>query len=620
MKRAAHRAGAGRGTDIPAPRRRNAMTGGAAGMALALGLAVPAPAGILSWGSATENAPGNTGSNTPGNTAPTLNLYGTTGLIDMPVALAQPDGQLSTTVSHFAGQTRTTLSFQVLPRVSGSFRYSRVSDWNDIVGGPFDIYYDRSFDVAVQVLTEGRWTPAVTVGLQDFLGTGVYSGEYIVATKQMGPVAVTGGLGWGRLGSSNDIGTPFGERPARDFGKGGEFEPDQYFRGPAAPFFGVEWRATDKLGLKAEYSSDAYEEEVRRGLFERNSDWNFGIEYQAAPWLRLGAYSLYGAEVGVAAQIAFNLHERPGGPGTEGGPIPIEPRPTRAADPEAWETAWTGIPDVEARARDGVEKVLLSEGIALHGFRMEPTEARIWIRNLRYDVESQALGRTARALTRLLPASVERIVVIPVTADGMPLSQVVFARTALETYEVAPGGAEKLRAATTIAATTALPDPDERAPGRYPRFDYGLSPDLQLSYFDPSQPLRYDVGLQASASWRPAPGLVFEGSVSKRLFGTLDEADRRHRVRPAAGAHQLGPLRARGRSAARDTDGGVLLPARSRPLRPGNGGLSGADVRRRLDRDSVETGRQPPRPRARSSITRFSATSTAVSGSRITTW
>ena len=36
---------------------------------------------------------------------PTLNFYGVTGLIDMPSAESQPDGQLSTTVSRFGPVT-----------------------------------------------------------------------------------------------------------------------------------------------------------------------------------------------------------------------------------------------------------------------------------------------------------------------------------------------------------------------------------------------------------------------------------------------------------------------------------------------------------------------------------
>ena len=456
---------------------------------------------------------------------PSRNLYGVTGLIDMPSAQTQPDAELSATVSTFAGQTRTTLTFQVLPRVAGSFRYTGVADWNDVVGGPFDTYYDRSFDLRFRILDEGAWVPALTVGLQDFLGTGLYSAEYLVATKTIGPVALTGGLGWGRLGSSGDLGAPFGDRPTRDFGKGGEVEFDQWFRGPVAPFFGLSWQAAEDWTLKAEYSSDAYAEEERRGLLERDSDWNFGLEYRPVDWLTLGAYALHGSEVGVAAQLSFNLRERPNGSGVEAAPIPITPRPARAAAPQAYATSWAGRADVAARFREGLAEVLTAQGVRLEGLRLEPQVATLWIRNVRYDSEPQALGRTARVAAGALPASVERIVIVPVTGTGVPISRVTFPRTALERFELAPAGAARLRAATAIEPATIAPSPAERVAGLYPRLDFSLGPYARFSYFDPSEPLRYEVGLEAGAEWQPRRGLVFAGTLQQRLFGTLQDAD-----------------------------------------------------------------------------------------------
>jgi len=196
---------------------------------------------------------------------PTLNFGGTSGLIDMPSADQQGDGVLSVTSAHFGPISRTTLSFQVTPRLSASFRFLGIRDWNEafcppVCGGTnqFETYYDRSFDLRYQVLNEGRYLPAVTIGLQDLAGTGVLSGEYIAATKNVVPgVKVTAGLGWGRLGSFGSIGSPLGDRSPVVIGFGGNFNTGQWFRGPAAPFAGVEWQVNDRLGLKAEYSSDA---------------------------------------------------------------------------------------------------------------------------------------------------------------------------------------------------------------------------------------------------------------------------------------------------------------------------------------------------------------------------
>ena len=57
---------------------------------------------------------------TPPHLRPSYNLYGMTGLIDMPSAVAAPDGELVTTVSYAGQILRNTLSFQITPRLSGS--------------------------------------------------------------------------------------------------------------------------------------------------------------------------------------------------------------------------------------------------------------------------------------------------------------------------------------------------------------------------------------------------------------------------------------------------------------------------------------------------------------------
>jgi len=92
-------------------------------------------------------------------------LYGTPGLIDMPSAVAPADAEITTTLAGFGETQRASFTFQVLPRVTGSFRYSLIDT------------YDRSFDVQYQIADEGRFRPALAVGLRGFFCTGRYSGE-----------------------------------------------------------------------------------------------------------------------------------------------------------------------------------------------------------------------------------------------------------------------------------------------------------------------------------------------------------------------------------------------------------------------------------------------------------
>ena len=73
-----------------------------------------------------------------------------------------------------------------------------------------------------------------TVGFRDFLGTGVYSGEYLVATKTVQDFKFSAGLGWGRLAGIGATENPFCSISDSmcdrddDFGEGGGTETQLY--------------------------------------------------------------------------------------------------------------------------------------------------------------------------------------------------------------------------------------------------------------------------------------------------------------------------------------------------------------------------------------------------------
>ncbi|WP_235856074.1 YjbH domain-containing protein [Mesobaculum littorinae] len=460
---------------------------------------------------------------------PTLNFYGVSGVIDMPSAAVQPDGQLASTLSYFGGISRGSLSFQIFPRVSGTFRYQGFQDLNY---AGYEDYYDRSFDISMLILKESRYLPAVAVGLQDFVGTGVSSGEYIAASKTVTPrLRATVGLGWGRLGSDGDLGSPFGDRDPIEVDQGGTLNAEQYFRGPAAPFAGIEYQATDRMTLLAEYSSDAYELEagergsVSDAIIDRASPLNFGVDYRLNKNASLGAYYMYGSEIGLKVNFVANPYEPPMTGSYAPGPLPVQPRPARGSDPAAYATDWTQTPGVAATLTQRLAADFDEQGLDLESLAVDAGTATVRVRNPRFDAEAQAIGRAARAMSRVLPASVETFRITP-SVDGMPVSTVTLRRSDLETYETAPDGADKLAAVAGIGEAVPQPAGSVRNAEVVPRFKWNLGPYIRNSYFDPDSPIRADLGARLSASYEAAPGLVFAGSISKRLIGNLDENKR----------------------------------------------------------------------------------------------
>lgn len=462
---------------------------------------------------------------------PTLNLLGVTGLIDVPSATQQPDGYLSISSGHFGPISRTTLSFQIAPRLSGSFRYVAVRQWSalfcppDCTGGnEFPTYYDRNFDLSYRLLDESQYLPAIMVGLQDFAGTGLDSAEYLVASKKLGDnIRVTAGLGWGRLASYNPIAS-FGTRPPIDFGQGGMFNLDQFFRGDVAPFGGIEWQINDKWGVKAEYSSDAYVEEAGfRGTFERRSPLNFGVEYQRSDTMRLGAYYMYGSEIGFALHYVLNPAQRPAGGMRVSAPEPVLPRPDRAADPDAWSPEWITQEGAGGILVENLSKHLKRSGIQVESLSYTGDTAQVRFRNPKNDAEAQAIGRVARAMSQVLPASVEVFELVPVV-NGVAASMVTLHRTDIETLEFAPDNGDALRARTEISAAAAPLPNLTLNPEAYPQFKWSLGPYARLRLFNPGAPVVGDLGLRLAGSYEISPGIVFAGAVTQKLVGNLDSA------------------------------------------------------------------------------------------------
>lgn len=442
------------------------------------------------------------------------NLYGSPGLVDMPTAEVPPDATLAGTYANLSGTSRSTLYFQILPRLSGSFRYSAIENF---LNGGTSTLFDRSFDLRYQLLTETDRRPSVVVGLKDFIGTGIYSGEYLVATKTLSPgLKVTGGFGWGRYGSHSPFATT-GTRPGGFTGTGGLPEIDRFFRGDVAAFGGVSYAPHDRLNLKLEYSSDNYTREVQLGGLDKTSPWNFGVEYRFKNGGQLSVYHILGTEVG--AQLTFVTNPKtvgiPGGSEPSG--LPVAPRaPGAAAD-----LGWTLDPQRSTSAKASLKQLAAKEGLEVEAVDLQSNRVTIRMVNPRYGAPSQAFGRMARAMTRALPASVEVFEIVPMV-NGMAMSSVTFRRSDLERLEH--------DAANEMLARTVFEDGFQQAPppdqGIYPKFTWSVSPYLQLSVFDPDNPVRADVGLRAAADLEITPSLILSGSVTKKLNGNLDQVTR----------------------------------------------------------------------------------------------
>jgi hypothetical protein len=456
-------------------------------------------------------------------------VYGGPGLIDMPTAHSFSDGELAFNATTFQNTRRYALSFQFSPRLSATFRYQLLYDIN-ASGNPdapafFDYVFDRSFALNYRLLDEGAWQPAVAIGLNDFLGTGFFESEYIVAGKTFGGnVRATVGLGWGRLAGVNSFDNPlsiFGDRWSERGSRttsptGGEIDSIEWFQGDAAFFGGIQWQATDRLLLTAEYSSDTYPYEDGNSFVQR-TPFNFGLSYKITPDISVAANYLYGSELAIQATYAVNPGRPAGGSGRDFAPPPVV---RRENIPASWGLESGAATDDTLTAR--VSAALRDQGINLLGLSVSGTRATVQIENRTYRINAQALGRTVRVLTGTLPAGVDRFSII-LSVNSMPVTQVDIARGDAENLEFDLDGAWLSYTRATIADAGAGIAP---LPGAYPRTNWRIDPYLDYSLFDPDAPLRLGIGLAASGSYEVRPGFLLQAGLRLPIAGNLDDATR----------------------------------------------------------------------------------------------
>lgn len=461
---------------------------------------------------------------------PSYTTFGTPGLLEMPTAESAPRSDIAATLSYSeSGGYKTTFTYQLTDRLSGSFRYSVFDIYReDINDGSFETF-DRSFDIQYRLTDETTYFPAIAVGLRDFLGTGRFSSEYIVASKSFGPnLIVTGGIGWGAMGTNNSFDNPlsvfgeeFNDRPVYDDriggvgdgDTGGQLSTNQWFRGPAAAFAGIEYQVTPKLGFKAEYSSNEYTPRTYNPAVDYQSPFNYGVTWRPRPGVEIGASYLYGSDFGVQATFFVNPEVRPTASGLDPAPAPVR---VRTADQRAAQT-WDRAAQPEPAVRAGLTELLKVEGARLLALEITDTTARVRYENTRFRSQAQAAGRVARMMSQIIPPSVNTFILEPVER-GIPVSAIRINRTALEAFENRVGATEAMLEQVSFGAAGGRDglvfNIDDR-----PRFEWGIAPYLTLVLFDQSGPINQDVGLNFDAKYRISEGLVASGRASVSLLG-----------------------------------------------------------------------------------------------------
>ena len=427
----------------------------------------------------------------------------------MPTAGSFSDGELGFTSSKHGPNLRNTLTFQALPRVTGAFRYSGVGDRNRLFIESGYTNWDRSFDLRIDVLKESSYLPDLTIGLQDFIGTGMYSSEYLVASKTfLDKLRLTAGLGWGRL-SSNRVISSTGDRNSSTSDLGGTLNYNRFFRGNVSSFGGVEYQTPiNSLRLKAEVSSDDYTSDNYLSTYSIDNNYNYGIEYDLNETLNLSAYYLNESEVGLRFKISANPSNSPGN-FMEPVPQPFYSFPI----PEM---------DLSKNYIEELKETLIQEKIFLVSSSQSGNNQIIVIEQKHYSTNSQAIGRALRIMSRFVPIKYNKFTVV-VAELGIPIVEITIDRNEIASIVDAPNSELiTLRLAEINSAKSVYKNSNPNFKSRL-NYDWSIIPYYRLHLFDPDNPFYYDLGPRLSARILPKPGLVISASLAKSVFSSFDD-------------------------------------------------------------------------------------------------
>ncbi len=449
----------------------------------------------------------------------TYSLNGTPGLLDMPTAQTAQEGALAATIAYAPGLLRTTFTFQLTDRLSGSLRYSLVDLYDDPTSGRLEGELERGFDLRYRFNNETTYLPAIAIGLRDILTPNRFGSEYLVATKSIGDnLTVTAGVGWGAMGTRDGFDNPLsglGDRP--DFDEAdpeGQLASDYWFRGDAAAFGGLEYQINERWGIKAEYSSIAYPVESFAPAIAADSPFNFGVTYRPRPGVQLAIASLYGNELAVSGSFALNANNRPGMSGIEPAPAPVK---VRTAQERA-----NGSAAPEAALRVALTALLKIEGITLTGLSVTDTTARVRYVNGRYRSQAQAMGRVARMMTQVMPGQIETLVLEP-EARGIPLSATTIARSDVERLENQAGAAQIMLQKSQFDDADIATDLIDVRP-EAPRWAWGIGPYFELNSLGSDGSVEVDTGITLRGVYTITPQLVLSGAIGQSVL-KADKAD-----------------------------------------------------------------------------------------------
>ena len=447
----------------------------------------------------------------------TASDWGGVGLLQTPTARMQNTGHFTFNMSRAYPYTQGNIMLQPLDWLEAGFRYTNVSN---IAYGPEQLsgsqaFKDKSVDAKFRLITESAYVPQIAVGLRDVAGTGLFSGEYVVASKRTGAFDWNLGLGWGYVGGRGNLRNPLvGINPAfdtrkADTGLGGTFAVNSYFRGPTALFGGVQYQTPwEPLILKLEYDGNNYQHEPQGNNLRQSSPWNFGAVYRAGRSVDV----TLAVERGNTAMLGITLHTQLDG-------ITM----SKLSDPPR-------VPVAPMRAQKAPDWAATSRDIALQTdwrvLRIEQygRDLRLTIDDAQARYWRERSDRLVAVLHRDAPASVDRFV-LAYSERGVEVAEHVIDRDAWVAQQTQPLPLHAQRETIIARAPVPVQMPSQSPlyQSARPRFESSLGPDYRHTLGGPDGFVLFQLSALERVKLRLSDSTWLQGSLRLRLIDNYDK-------------------------------------------------------------------------------------------------
>lgn len=464
----------------------------------------------------------------PAGPRPVIGDFGGVGLLQMPSARMGEAGEFSVFYSRVSPYGRFGFTLQPFDWLEGTFRYT---DIHNRLYGPDAFsgdqsYKDKAFDLKLRLLEEGPLLPEVAVGGRDIAGTGLFSGEYLVASKRFGDLDFSLGIGWGYVGNAGRLDNPlarldrrFDERhDGTQGGQGGEFSVNSWFRGRTSLFGGAQWQTPiPGLQLMLEYDGNDYRNEPQANRQDQDSPINVGAVYRLSDWIDLRA----GWERGNTAMVGLTIHSN----------LVRRSAPTKLMDPSAPPLRTAPPPSAGAAetGRDWAQVArALEDNAGYRVGRIARREREIVVEGeqMRYFHGPKAIGRSARILDVNAADDVDWLTVVD-TRYGMPVTETSISRERFRAAAAEDGDAtalEDLRRSVEHTAPALRLDTVLHSATASP-FTYGAGIGYRQNLGGPDDFVLYQFNANFDAEYRLRPDTWLAGRLSANLLNNFDSFD-----------------------------------------------------------------------------------------------